>query len=309
VDVLPPELAVPGRGPLRVDQPLAFQESDLRDGHVRVLGLDRDQDLADGHVVARRHRSLPHEEGQLELPDLQLVAVGELRLLDPLPVHVRPVQAPDVVDEELAVLAPELRVAPGDGDVVQEDVALRMPAGRGHVLVDQELRPRVRTSLHDEQGLAGLEVALRQRRDLAGLVLEARSEADGRVFLKRSPTVRAEVRVRGISMSTVATEHSRLPLYLLPTTRARLRPGAGRTLLEGSTTGQGWAHPGVLTWADAIGGSIVECPQMSVTPAASSRRRIGTPRRPSTRRGTRPRPVRSGSSSRPRTGSRSRAAG
>ena len=92
--------------------------------------------------------SLSHVERQLELADLELVTGGELRRFHPLSIHVRPVQASHVVDEELAVVPPELRVPSRHGDVVQEDVALGMPSRRRDVLVDQELGAGVGPTLY-----------------------------------------------------------------------------------------------------------------------------------------------------------------
>jgi hypothetical protein len=54
------ELPVPRRGPLRIDQPLALQEADLRDGHVGELRLEQAEDIADGQVAPSAHlRHLP----------------------------------------------------------------------------------------------------------------------------------------------------------------------------------------------------------------------------------------------------------
>ncbi len=60
VDVGVVELAVARRGPLGGDEPLALEEADLRDGHVREVRLDQRQHLADRQVAARRH--LGHAE-------------------------------------------------------------------------------------------------------------------------------------------------------------------------------------------------------------------------------------------------------
>jgi hypothetical protein len=50
------ELPVPGWGPLRVEQPLALEEPDLRDRDVREVVLEQAQDLADRQVGALGHR-------------------------------------------------------------------------------------------------------------------------------------------------------------------------------------------------------------------------------------------------------------
>jgi hypothetical protein len=58
VNVLVVELPVPRGRPLRIDQPLGFEEADLRDRDVGELRLHRYQDLADGLVAARGHPPL-----------------------------------------------------------------------------------------------------------------------------------------------------------------------------------------------------------------------------------------------------------
>ena len=59
IDVVVVELAVSGRSPFRVDQPLAFQEPDLGDGDVPELGLEHDENFADRHVATRSHLHSP----------------------------------------------------------------------------------------------------------------------------------------------------------------------------------------------------------------------------------------------------------
>ena len=49
--------------------------------------------------VRLAHSFARHQVDELELADLDLVARGELRLVDPLPVHVRAVQRAHVPDE------------------------------------------------------------------------------------------------------------------------------------------------------------------------------------------------------------------
>src|SRR3954454_23693566 len=75
-----------------------------------------------------RTGSLPRrragEEDQAVLADPDLVTVLEQRVVDPAAVHVGAVGAADVVDRVGAALAPELHVPSGDGDVVEEDLAL-----------------------------------------------------------------------------------------------------------------------------------------------------------------------------------------
>src|ERR1700709_2831047 len=67
------------------------------------------------------------EEHQAVLADLHLVTAGQQCLLDAFAVDVGPCEAVGVADAEATTVEPdELRVPPGDGDVVEEDVAVRM---------------------------------------------------------------------------------------------------------------------------------------------------------------------------------------
>src|SRR3954466_106447 len=68
------------------------------------------------------------EEHQPELADPDLVAVLQQRVVDPVAVHVGAVQAADVVHPVGALGAMELDMTTRHRDVVQEDVALRVPA-------------------------------------------------------------------------------------------------------------------------------------------------------------------------------------
>jgi hypothetical protein len=90
------------------------------------------------------------EEDQLELADLELVAVLDLGVVDALAVEVRAVERPDVADSVARPGPHDLRVAARHRDVVEEDVAVRMAAGAGDDAVEEELRPRVRAALDDE---------------------------------------------------------------------------------------------------------------------------------------------------------------
>src|SRR5215216_1990532 len=73
----------------------------------------------------------PLDERQPVLPDLELVAVLELRAVDPAAVDERAVQRPLVLDEEPPVALDEQGVVAGDGDVVEEDVTLGGAADTG----------------------------------------------------------------------------------------------------------------------------------------------------------------------------------
>jgi hypothetical protein len=94
----------------------------------------------------------PGQEHEAELADLHLVAVGQYRGVHRLAVHVGTVEAAHVDDLELGTLEAELRVAAAHRDVIEEDVAVGMPARRGGGLVEQEPRPRVRPALDDQKG-------------------------------------------------------------------------------------------------------------------------------------------------------------
>src|SRR3954471_24166469 len=78
------------------------------------------------------------EIDQPELADLRLVAAGQGGDVDRLAVDVGAVEAAHVVHGEAAALAVELHVPAADRHVVEEDVAVGVPAGRGHVLGEQE---------------------------------------------------------------------------------------------------------------------------------------------------------------------------
>src|SRR4051794_9544925 len=79
------------------------------------------------------------EEHQLELPDLQLVAVGEDDLaVDALAVDVGAVERAGVGCRVGLAVAPDLDVTSRHRDVVEEDVAVGMATCRGDLLVEQE---------------------------------------------------------------------------------------------------------------------------------------------------------------------------
>src|SRR3954454_23390619 len=76
--------------------------------------------------------------GELELADLQLVAVLQPVRLDPVAVHVGAVERAQVVEVEVAAAAHEQRVVARDGDVVEEDARVGPPADRHPVGVERE---------------------------------------------------------------------------------------------------------------------------------------------------------------------------
>src|SRR6266540_7469091 len=97
-------------------------------------------------------RSAAGEEDQLELADLQLVAGDQVAVLDPLPVEVGAIERAHVVDGEAAAATGDLGVAARHGDVVQEDVALRVAAGGHYLLVEQEAAAGVGPPPDDQHG-------------------------------------------------------------------------------------------------------------------------------------------------------------
>src|SRR6476661_5869281 len=86
--------------------------------------------LASGRLAGAR----AGEVDETELADLHLVAPSQGGDVDRLAVDVGAVQAADVVDGEAAALAVELDVPAADRDVVEEDVAVRVPPGGGDLL-------------------------------------------------------------------------------------------------------------------------------------------------------------------------------
>src|SRR6202012_5215075 len=99
---------------------------------------------------------------------------GQLRLLDALPVDVGAVEAAYVPDGEESALTIELRVPPGDRHVIKEDVAVRMPAGRGQLAVQPEPAAGVRAA-HDQEQRA----SFRQGAERGGIRAEVVAEING----------------------------------------------------------------------------------------------------------------------------------
>src|SRR5512142_1373167 len=91
------------------------------------------------------------EEGQPVLADLDLVAVLELGGLDALAVDEGAVQAAAVLDQPAAVTLPQLRVLPRDGDVVEEDPAVRRATDRRAVSLGLEGLPRPAAARADDE--------------------------------------------------------------------------------------------------------------------------------------------------------------
>src|SRR5690349_14872349 len=118
-------------------------------------GLSRSQTAP---IVSRRERwdadavAISGQERESVLADLDLVAVRERAGgLDPLPVQVRAVEAPHVLDLQRGGAAPDDGVLAGDGDVVEEDVAVRRATDRRLVAFEDERLPRPAAARADNE--------------------------------------------------------------------------------------------------------------------------------------------------------------
>src|SRR4051794_21954442 len=125
-----------------------------------MLSLTRPEVAAaePGSLVMEPSRALVTlEEHEPVLADLHLVGVLEDHRVDAVAVDVGAVQAARVGDGEAVALAGEGRVPPGDRDVVEEDLAVGVPAGGRDVLVEQETAAGSGAALDDEQRRADRE--------------------------------------------------------------------------------------------------------------------------------------------------------
>src|SRR3954464_6305667 len=86
---------------------------------------------------------------QTKLANLDLVAVDQHRGVDRFMIDVGVVEAVEVDEQDLFVLQLKLDVVAADGGVVEEDVAVGMPACRGDGLIEQELGTGVGAAHHD----------------------------------------------------------------------------------------------------------------------------------------------------------------
>src|SRR5258707_7344064 len=94
-------------------------------------------------------RGGPGQEHQTELANLDLVAVDQHRGVDRFMIDVSAVEAVEVDEEELSVFQPKLDMVAADGGVVEEDVAVRMPARRCDRVIEQELGTGVGAAHHE----------------------------------------------------------------------------------------------------------------------------------------------------------------
>jgi hypothetical protein len=116
------------------------------------------------------------------------------------------------VKGEALPAAADLGVSPGDRDVVEEDVALGVPADPCGVAVQEELAAGVRPPLHDEDPAATLELLgrdvylfLEVRLELAGHERDRGVLAPG--LRERRAAGGAEVGSLRVPVTAVVTEH------------------------------------------------------------------------------------------------------
>jgi hypothetical protein len=64
-------------------------------------------------------------------------------------IDVSVVETVEVDEQKFSVLQPKLNVVAADGGVVEEDVAVRMPARRCDGLIEQDLGTGVGSANHD----------------------------------------------------------------------------------------------------------------------------------------------------------------
>ena len=83
-----------------------------------------------------------------ELANLDLVTVDQHRGFDRFMIDVSVVEAVEVDKQELSVLQSKLDVVAADGGVVEDDVAVRMPARRCDGLIEQVLGTGVGAAYH-----------------------------------------------------------------------------------------------------------------------------------------------------------------
>src|ERR1700722_6276472 len=128
--------------------------------------------------------SLAHtgEEDEPELPDLNLVAVVQRAFVNAFPVDVGPVQGAGVAHEVHAALAYELGMATGNGDVVKEDVALRVTPGLGLLVLQHKARAGIGAALYHEDAEALGDLVHGDRDLVVGLLARRLDghEGDGR---------------------------------------------------------------------------------------------------------------------------------
>src|SRR5690348_3339130 len=118
----------------------------------------------------RRVACSSFDEGEPVLADLELVAVFELLVVDAPAVDEGAVERALVLDEEVAFTLDEHRVVAGDGDVVEEDLAVGRAADARPVAARPEALPRPAAArAHDERRpFEALDRVARELADLLG---------------------------------------------------------------------------------------------------------------------------------------------
>src|SRR4051794_26746114 len=140
---------------------------------------------------------------ELELADLELVAVLEPVGLDAMAVDVGAVERAEVVEVVVAAAAHEQGVVARDGDVVEEDVGVRPPADGHAVGVQREALADAPTPRADDErgALVGDDIADVDRHELAGLVDAVRR--GGRLALRAGGLLTCRTQVRAAARAVV----------------------------------------------------------------------------------------------------------
>jgi hypothetical protein len=228
------ELAVPGCGAHRVDDPLLLEEAELEARTSGNSGVRRASTwpMLSSPVGAGARRPTPPsgvrlreihgrgEEVQPELADAHLVAVVERAAVDALAVDVGAVQRALIDDLERRAGADDLGVPTGDGDVVEEDVRLGVPADRGDRRVEQVAGARERAGADQQQRGTRRERGDRRQLDLGQLGAERDERQVGVVAERLRGVVRGSPPRRtapsGTSFSVTVLPSSGVPAYRKP---------------------------------------------------------------------------------------------
>src|SRR6266545_4519562 len=242
----------------------------------------RSSAAARGRVRASRSS----EERQPVLADLQLVAVGERAGVDAAAVEKRAVEAAEVFDQQVAVLALDHRVPARDGHVVEEDVAVRRAADRRPVARERERLPRAAAAApHDERRPLDADLLERGLPFLERLVGdEAHRRLTALLFREQRAALGAIVRrfrVLEAAFGTVDVAHAlRTGARPCPSgsrSATRCRPARARSCLPTSATARRAPRAGCRSSRAGCGvGRTPPAPRASGRRStASARRRTG----------------------------------
>src|SRR5689334_4886886 len=228
---------------------------------------------------------LTGQEQEPELADLHLVPPGQLGLLDPLPVHVRAVEAAHIADGEPGAVPVELGMTAGDGHVVEEDIAVRVAARGGQVAVEAEPAARVGTAHHQEQRAARRQRAERRgiREEIFAEIVLGPAQRDRRGGLARALAGRVAARPAGGSREPRPGRHPGSGRYrrgqLGPAVRAEPSPVGIRPAAPGAVDAwHGSARPPLVliivferpSPRYARRGGAVHAPREQPAPSASA---------------------------------------